>query len=112
MSSTSVDEVGPGEFRLQLSAGTTPMDETISRLGHEPNGPFWEGIVELIVTAEDPALAGRFWAESEADTFLAHSNDRAVLDDLANRLRAVAEDEDRLRQLIDLAQSRGFQFDD
>jgi hypothetical protein len=70
MSSVSVEEVGPDEFRLQLTAGTTPLDATISRLGHEPNGPFWEGIAELIVTAEAPALAGRFWAESEADTFL------------------------------------------
>lgn len=88
------------------------MDDAIAELGHEPNGPFWEGIVELLVAAETPALQGRFWTDSEADAFLAHSSDRAVLDDLASRLRAIATDESRLRQLMELARSRGFTFDD
>jgi hypothetical protein len=41
-----------------------------------------------------------------------YSQDRAALDDLAQRLRAVASDESRLRALVDLAQSSGFEFDD
>lgn len=111
MNSIEVEELGPGQFRLYLVVGTT-VDGAIFELGHEPNGPFWEGIVELLVAAETPALRGRFWTDSEADAFLAHSSDRAVLDDLAKRLRAVATDEGRLRQLMELAQSRGFVFDD
>jgi hypothetical protein len=42
---------------------------------------------ELLVTIEAPALNGRFWTDSEAGAFLAHSSDRGVLDDLAARQR-------------------------
>ena len=112
MTSIRVEEVAPGEFRLYLVAGTTPVDAAITELGHEPNGPFWEGIAELIVATEAPALNARFWTDSESDAFLAHSHDRAVLDDLATRLRAVEADETRLRHLVAAAQSRGFRFDD
>jgi hypothetical protein len=51
------------------------------------------------------------WRRS-SDAFLAHSGDRAVLDDLATRLGGVAADADRLRQLVELAASRSFTFDD
>lgn len=111
MNSVKVEEIGPGAFRLYLIPGTT-VDSAVSELGHEPTGPFWEGIVELLVAAEAPARQGRFWTDSEADAFLAHSSDRVVLDDLASRLRAIATDESRLRQLVELAHSRGFTFDD
>jgi hypothetical protein len=85
---------------------------TISELGHEPNGPFWEGIAELLVATEALNLAGRFSCDPEAGAFVAYSSDRAVLDDLAVRLRAVAADGDRVRQLVGLARTRGFEFDD
>jgi hypothetical protein len=112
MASIEVEELAPGEFRLYLVAGTTAVDGVIVELGHEPNGPFWAGMAELIVATEAPELDGRFWTDSEADAFLAHSEDRAVLDDLAARLRTVAADEARLRRLMDLATSRGHTFDD
>ena len=80
--------------------------------GHEPNGPFWEGIAELVVATEAPALDGRFWTDSEADAFLAHSRDRGVLEDLAIRLGAITTDENRLRQMMEVARTRGFEFDD
>lgn len=112
MGSIEVAEGAPGQYRLYLVAGTTDVDDVISELGHEPNGPFWEGIVELVVATEAPALDGRFWTDSEADAFLAHSSDRVVLDDLATRLRGVTADGDRLRQLVELARSRGYEFDD
>lgn len=111
MNSIKVEEIGPGAFRLYLVVGTT-VDAVISELGHEPNGPFREGIAELLVAAESPALQGRFWTDSEGDAFLAHSGDRGVLDDLAGRLRVIAADESRLRQLMELARSREFTFDD
>jgi hypothetical protein len=112
MSSIKVEELAPGEFRLYLVAGTTAVDDAIAELGHEPNGPFWEGIAELVVATEAPALGGRFWTDSEADAFLAHSSDRGVLDDLATRLGAITVDEGRLRQLMEVARTRGFEFDD
>lgn len=105
-------EIQPGEFRLYLVAGTTDVDGVAIELGHEPNGPFWAAITELIVETEAPGLRGRFWTDSEADAFLAHSGDRAVLDDLAGRLGAVASDANRLRELVTLAASRGNPLDD
>jgi immunity protein 51 of polymorphic toxin system len=112
MSSIRVEELAPGEFRLYLVAGTTAVDATIAELGHEPNGPFWEGITELLVATEAPALGGRFWTDSEADAFLAHSSDRGVLEDLATRLGAITVDEGLLRHMMEVARTRGFEFDD
>lgn len=112
MDPIEVTELAPGEFRLCLVAGTTDVDDVIAELGHEPNGPFWEGIAELLVAAEAPALAGAYWPDSEAGAFLASGTDRAVLDDLAARLHRVAADGDRLRQMVALADERGFTFDD
>jgi hypothetical protein len=112
MDSIDVTEVAPGEHRLYLVAGTTDVDDVITELGHEPNGVFWEGIVELLIMTEVPGLDGRVSFDSEAGAFLAYSSDRAVLDDLAIRLRAIAADGDRVRQLVELAKSRGFEFDD
>jgi hypothetical protein len=108
MNSIDVTEVAPGEHRLYLVAGTTDVDDVIAELGHEPNGVFWEGIVELLIMTEVPGLDGRVSFDSEAGAFLAYSSDRAVLDDLAIRLRAIAADGDRVRQLVELLLIRGF----
>lgn len=97
---------------MYLVAGTMAVDDVIFDLGHEPNGPFWEGIVELVVATEAPALDGRFWIDAEAGALLAHSSERAVLDDLAVRLRGIAADGNRLRQLVELGASRGYELDD
>jgi hypothetical protein len=112
MSPIDVTEIAPGKHRLYLIAGTTDVDDVIFELGHEPNGVFWEGIVELLVMTEAPALGGTFSTDSEADAFLAYSSDRSVLEDLAVRLRAVAADGTRVRQLVELAKTRGFEFHD
>ncbi|GAA2611512.1 hypothetical protein GCM10010399_47970 [Dactylosporangium fulvum] len=112
MDSIKVVEVAPGEHRLYLVAGTTGVDDVIVELGHEPNGVFWEGIAELLIMSEARHLDGQFRFDSEAGAFLAYSSDRAALDDLAIRLQAVAVSGDRIRQLAELAQSRGFEFDD
>ena len=61
---------------------------------------------------EAPALSGRYSTDSEAGAFLAYSGDRSALEDLAVRLRAVAADGKRVRQLVELARTRGFEFDD
>lgn len=50
--SITVTATAPGEYSLWLEAGTTDVDDVISELGHEPNGYFWEGIVELLVSTQ------------------------------------------------------------
>ena len=107
-----VAETAPGEYSLSLEAGTTDVDDLTSELGHEPNGYFWEGIVELLITAEAPTLEGRFVSDPEGGAYFATSNDRDALDDLAVLLRTVAADGNRLRQLMEYAQASGFEFDD
>lgn len=112
MDPIKVEETAPGKYFLWLEAGTTDVDDLISELGHEPNGYFWEGIVELLLTTEAGALEGRFECDPEGGAFVAYSEDRSVLDDLAGRLRVVASDGNRLRTLVDHAESVDFEFDD
>ncbi len=112
MDPIDVTEIAPDEHRLQLVAGTTDVDDVIAELGHEPNGAFWEGIAEVLIMTEASELDGRVCFDSESDVFLAHSSDRAALDDLAARLRVAATDGDRVRRLVELAMSRGYEFDD
>ncbi|MFE9958967.1 Imm51 family immunity protein [Micromonospora sp. NPDC005299] len=112
MALVEVAEIAPGEYSLSLEAGTTDVDDLISELGHEPNGYFWEGIVELLVMTEAPTLEGRDLSDPEGGAFYATSNDRGALDDLAVLLGAVAADGNRLRHLMEYAKTSGFEFDD
>ncbi|MEU1616190.1 Imm51 family immunity protein [Streptomyces sp. NPDC005722] len=88
------------------------VDDVVEELGHEPNGYFWEGIAQLLVSTEAPTLEGRFSFDPEGDTFCAYGADREALEELAVRMTAVAADAGRVRQLIMLAQTNGFEFDD
>jgi hypothetical protein len=54
----------------------------------------------------------RCTADREAGALCVYSDDLAPLEDLAARLREVATEEARLRQLVDLAAANGFEFDD
>lgn len=105
-------ELTPGEYTLMLNAGSTDVDDVIEELGHEPNGYFWEGIAQLLVSAEAPALEGRFYYSSEGGMFCAVGTDRDALDELAIRMSAVATDAERMRKMVTSAEADGFEFDD
>jgi len=66
----------------------------------------------LLVRTEATTLEGRFETDPEGGAFVACSQDRAALDDLAGRLRTVAADGSRLRDLVEFAESSEFEFDD
>ncbi|WP_432930670.1 Imm51 family immunity protein [Microbispora sp. CA-135349] len=102
----------PGTYSLLLDAGTTQVDSVIEELGHEPNGYFWEGVAQVLVGTEVPALKGRFSCDPEADMFCAYGSDRAVLEELGTRLASVATDANRMRRLVAAAKADGFEFDD
>lgn len=112
MSPMKLVETTPGNFSLLLNAGGTQVDELIERLGHEPNGYFWEGVARLLVKAEAPELDGRFSYDPEGGMFCAHGTDRAALEALATLMRPVTADDDRMRRLITTAEAEGFEFDD
>ncbi len=97
---------------MLLDAGTTQVDDVIEELGHEPNGYFWEGVAQVLVSTEAPALEGRFSYDPEGYMFCAHGSDRTALEELATRMAAVATDADRMRQLIAAAEADGIEFDD
>ncbi|MFA1543483.1 Imm51 family immunity protein [Actinomadura monticuli] len=105
-------ETMPGRFSLLLDAGTTQVDELVEQLGHEPNGYFWEGVAQFLVSTEAPALDGRFAYDPEGGMFCAHSEDRTVLQELAELITPVTTDGDRMRTLITSAEASGFEFDD
>lgn len=101
-----------GRWVLSLEAGTTPVDAAIVALHHEPNGYFWEGIVEIIVRTEAPDLDGRFDSDPEAGAYVAYGEDRVALERLGTLLSRIANDASLLRALVAKAEADGFQFDD
>jgi immunity protein 51 of polymorphic toxin system len=105
-------ETDPGKYSLLLNTGTTPVDGLIEELGHQPHGYFWEGVAQLLVSGEAPALQGRFSYDPEAGMFCAYGQDRVALEQLGALMAAVATDADRMRALIALADAQGFEFDD
>ncbi|MEU6424619.1 Imm51 family immunity protein [Microbispora sp. NPDC046973] len=105
-------ESAPEEYSLLLDAGSTQVDDVIEELGHTPNGYFWEGVAQLLVSTEAPALEGRFSYDPEGGMFCAYGKDRGALEELGTRMAAVAADADRMRRLVADAEAGGFEFDD
>ncbi|MFJ8582069.1 Imm51 family immunity protein [Micromonospora sp. NPDC093277] len=105
-------ETTPGNYSLLLDAGSTAVDEVIEKLGHEPNGYFWEGVAQLLVSTEAPTLESRFDYDPEGGMFCAYGTDRSALEELAAQMATVANDPDRIRQLVATATANGFEFDD
>ncbi|MFC5753799.1 immunity 51 family protein [Actinomadura rugatobispora] len=112
MSPLKLIETSPGAFSLLLNAGTTQVDELIEQLGHEPNGYFWEGVAQILVSTEAQTLEGRFSYDPEGGMFCAYGKDRTALQELADLMSAVATDNDRMRKLVTSAKANGFEFDD
>lgn len=112
MDAIKVIETSPGKFSLLLNAGATDVDDVIEELGHEPNGYFWEGVAELLLTTEATSLRGRFGFDPEGGMFVAYGSDRQALNELAARMTAVATDAERVRRLVAFARETGFEFDD
>jgi len=105
-------ETSPAAFRLELATGTTKVDDRVRELGHEPNGEFWTGLAQFLISTDAPTLEGRFDYDPEAGTFIAFGRDRAALENLGALLAAVANDTERAKAVILAAEAQGFQFDD
>lgn len=112
MKPLSVFETTPGKFSLLLNTGTTAVDDTISELGHEPNGYFWEGVAMILVEKHAPEIAEGFDYDPEAGMFCAYGTDKAALEKLAALMQPVVSDPALMRKLIEQAKADGFEFDD
>ena len=53
---------------LEIEAGLPPTSETIERLGHEPNGYFWEGVARWLLAKRVVGDIGE--ADPEGGAFL------------------------------------------
>ncbi|RSN64514.1 MULTISPECIES: Imm51 family immunity protein [Actinomadura] len=105
-------ETTPGKFSLLLDAGTTKVDELVEQLGHEPNGYFWEGVAQFLVSTQAKNLEEHVSYDPEGGMFCAYGDDRTALEELGTLMAAVAGDGDRMRSLIESAEAAGFEFDD
>jgi hypothetical protein len=96
-----------GSFSLTFGCGELPADAAIFAAGHEPNGYFWEGVVEYL----DGSLASRVELDSEAGSFYARG-DRQLLAQLRELLAVYLDNPEMIARLIREAETSGFQFDD
>jgi hypothetical protein len=96
-----------GLYSLTFMCGDLPADAAIFAAGHEPNGYFWEGVVEYL-TRDRPLQVE---LDPEAGAFFARG-DRGVLDQLREELEGYLDDPARIARLFREAEAAGFQFDD
>ena len=96
-----------GSFSLLFPCGALPADAAVLATGHEPNGYFWEGVVEYLT----PGLLAQVELDPEAGMFCARG-DRVVLTQLREELEQYLGDPERIARLIREAEAAGFQFDD
>jgi hypothetical protein len=96
-----------GATSLTFYCGELPADAAMSAAGHEPNGYFWEGMVEYL----SPELAELLELDSEAGMFAANA-DRPVLDRLQALIEPYLDDGARVGNTVREAEASGFQFDD
>ena len=96
-----------GSISLTFYCGALPADEAIGAAGHEPNGYFWESVVQFLA----PALVDQVELDSEGGMFAA-VGDRAVLEQIQTLIDPYLDDGARIAATIREAEASGFQFDD
>jgi hypothetical protein len=96
-----------GSSSLLFKCGDLPADVAVLAAGHEPNGYFWEGVLQHLAGG----LLTQVELDPEAGMFCVRG-DRAVLGQLREELEEYLDDPERIARLITEAESSGFQFDD
>lgn len=96
-----------GSVSLTFYCGELPADQAISAAGHEPNGYFWEGMVQYLA----PELVEQMELDSEAGMFAANG-ERAILERIQAVIDPYLDDDERVAATIREAEATGFQFDD
>jgi hypothetical protein len=96
-----------GTTSLTFYCGDLPAETAISSAGHEPNGYFWEGIVQYLA----PELAEAVELDAEAGMFAAYA-DREVLERVQALIEPYLDDGDLVASVVRQAEASGFQFND
>ncbi|WP_406129796.1 Imm51 family immunity protein [Streptomyces sp. NBC_00989] len=92
---------------LTLEASGLAADAAVVAAGHEPNGYFWEGLVQFAW----PDIAERLDFDSEAGMFCAVGSSRD-LERLKTVVESVITSPEAVRDIIARAETSGFEFDD
>jgi Immunity protein 51 len=91
----------PGMYCLMLSDNHMyVVDDVFDECGQDANGYGWEGVSRSAVRERAPGLAERIQYDSEAGTFVAHSQDADALHQLGVLLRQAFHDHSVLKELI------------
>jgi len=106
-----LDDEDPASVALLLSTGDLPVDAAVEAHGHLPNGDFWTGVAEYLISNYRPDLSDAFEFDPEAGTFAAYGN-RDQLLALADLMRPAVTDSDAIAALITSATAAGYEFDD
>ncbi|MFC8795710.1 Imm51 family immunity protein [Streptomyces cinereoruber] len=96
-----------GEHSLTLNAGGLAADGAVAAAGHEPNGYFWEGLVQFAW----PDIAEALDFDSEAGMFCAVGSPSGLAR-LEAALGSVITSPEAVRDIIARAEASGFAFDD
>jgi len=91
---------------LTFECGNLPADVAVFAAGHEPNGYFWEEVLQYLAGG----LLSQVELDPEAGLFCA-IGDRAVLGRLREELERYLDDPKSIARLIREAEASGFQFD-
>ncbi|MBF0696539.1 hypothetical protein [Actinomyces bowdenii] len=108
---TDLEGIEPYSY-LSIEAGAPPTTETITRLGHEPNGYFWEGVVRWLQGKGTVTEVGEPDPEGGAYITRVALGGRAQLEALAAALAPYLIDDEAIAALITEADAAGFDFDD
>ncbi|MEV6198804.1 Imm51 family immunity protein [Streptomyces sp. NPDC051771] len=96
-----------GEHSLTLNAGGLAADDAVTAAGHEPNGYFWEGLVQFAW----PDITADLDFDSEAGMFCAVGSPSALAR-LKAALETVITSPETVRDIVARAEASGFEFDD
>ena len=104
-----------GTFCLFMPVCERPLaDEVVEAFEHTPNGYFWEGIAQWLLStnADLVAVADSIKFDSEGGTFVSLSADKTALESLGAAMSDLINEPDRLRATIESAINADFEFDD
>lgn len=105
----------PGEdsrtYDLYVPVGV-PGDDGVVAAGHEPNGYFWESLLDYLVQTTASDLVDMYEPDSEADTFVVSSGHRTVIERLREVIAPYLDGTLPVQAIVTQAESSGFEFDD
>ena len=102
-------EAIPGTWSLILSEShVVAMFDAVEKLGHTPNGYFWEGVAKTIVHQSAPDLEEVVDYDSEAGMFCACATSEEPLARLGELMAPIVASAKRLRKVVESANPLDF----